>query len=179
MGIGLMMLGRNRSRNENTPHQTYGRAEGCGDLNEDMELRRRRNAYERGYEDAMIDNEARRRRNRGVQDWGDSEEDMEMRRRRRGQMGFDISPKEAMQDGYASVKKLAPNLEGVLEDAVSVASNPPQTWPPYLQRGDVHGIAKMEGKELMKALEEHKPAKDIRKELVHTIAALMLLVSQQ
>lgn len=211
MGIGLMMFQNNRrgnnqyTRNHDTPHQTYGYAENFGDDHEDMEMRRRRrSAYERGYEDAMIDEEARRRRShwkpeeemRGAQNWGDSEEEMEMRRRRRGQMGFDVSPRQEMEEmrtemhhmkkmqeklmegGYASVKKLAPNLEGVLEDAAKTVTSPPQTWPPYLQRGDLHGIARMEGEELMKALKEHKPAKDIRKELVHTIAALMLLVSE-
>lgn len=77
----------------------------------------------------------------------------------------------------ASSKKLDPRLEGVMESAVQILDNPPSTWAQYQHRKDYVGIAKMEGKELLAALEAKKPIQDIRKELTHTIAALFQLVS--
>lgn len=74
---------------------------------------------------------------------------------------------------------LDPRLDGVLETATGVLENPPVTWDTYLQRKDYAGIAKMEGKELLAALEAKKPMRDIRKELTHTIAALFQMVSEQ
>lgn len=86
---------------------------------------------------------------------------------------------EHIKKGMASAMKLDPRLEGVLESAVSVMENPPSTWAQYQHRKDFIGIAKMEGKELLAALEARKPMQDIRKELTHTIAALFQLVSMQ
>lgn len=83
---------------------------------------------------------------------------------------------KAMESGYASTKKLAPNLEGVLEDATDLLENQPKTWVPYIKQKDYVGIARMEGKELLEAIEAKKSAKDMRKELVHTIAALLQLL---
>lgn len=86
---------------------------------------------------------------------------------------------EHIKHGMASAKKLDPRLEGVLESATQVLENPPSTWSPYQHRKDFTGIAKMEGKELLAALEAKKPIQEIRKELTHTIAALFQLVSAQ
>lgn len=86
---------------------------------------------------------------------------------------------EHIKQGMAYAKKLDPRLEGVLESATKVLENPPSTWAQYQHRKDYAGIAKMEGKELLAALEAKKPIQDIRKELTHTIAALFQLVSAQ
>lgn len=86
---------------------------------------------------------------------------------------------EHIKQGMASAKKLDPRLDGVLESAAQVLENPPSTWAQYQHRKDFAGIAKMEGKELLAALEARKPIQDIRKELTHTIAALFQLVSAQ
>lgn len=72
---------------------------------------------------------------------------------------------------------LDPRLDGVLESAMRVLDHPPITWEPYLEKHDYHALAKMEGKELLSALEAKKPMKDIRKELTHTIAALFKMAS--
>lgn len=86
---------------------------------------------------------------------------------------------EHIKRGMAStVQKLDPRLVAVLETAVEVMENPPSTWDAYMKRMDYLGVAKMEGKELLAALEAHKPVKDIRKELSHTLAALMMLVTK-
>lgn len=83
---------------------------------------------------------------------------------------------ESLKAGLASpVKKLDPRMDSLLETAVGVVDNPPSTWEPHMKRQDYLGIAKMEGKELLTALEAHKSAQDIRKELSHTIAALLQL----
>lgn len=86
---------------------------------------------------------------------------------------------EHIKQGMASVKKLDPRLDSVLESATKVLENPPSTWAQYQHRKDFAGIAKMEGKELLAALEARKPMQEIRKELTHTIAALFQLVSIQ
>lgn len=84
---------------------------------------------------------------------------------------------EHIKHGMASAtKKLDPRLEGVLESALQVMENPPSTWEQYKHLQDYRGIVKMEGKELLAALEAGKPIQDIRKELTHTIAALFQMV---
>lgn len=115
-----------------------------------------------------------------------------------GKMGFDTSyrteneiaemraemkqmrkmQEKLMEVGKASISKVSPKLGELIDEASMVIKNPPSTWPPYLQRGDFHGIVKMEGDELMEAIKDKKPVKDIKKELTHTIAALMLLISE-
>lgn len=85
---------------------------------------------------------------------------------------------EKLKKGYASFKELAPNMEGVLEDAAHLIHNPPETWSAYMKRGDLAGIARMETKELVAALEVKRPPKELRKEFVHTIAALMQLAEE-
>lgn len=71
-------------------------------------------------------------------------------------------------------KRLAPQLKGVLEDAVHVMRHPPASWHSYLKSRDICGIAHMEVGELVDALEEHKSSREIRDELVHAIAALFM-----
>lgn len=82
-----------------------------------------------------------------------------------------------MRGMAATVKKLDPRMEALLETAAGVLENPPSTWEPHMKRGDYLGIAKMEGKELLNALEAHKSEKDMRKELSHTLAALLQLTT--
>lgn len=61
----------------------------------------------------------------------------------------------------------------IVESVLKVLQNPPATWAAYLKNKDYAGIAKMEAKELMSAIEKHKAPADIHKEITHTIAALM------
>lgn len=114
--------------------------------------------------------EGRRRRSRGEDD-------------SRIEMLMDmVSAMKAEHDykrGVASsVEKLDPRMAALFETAAGVLDNPPSTWDAYMKREDYLGIAKMEGKELLTALEAHKPVKDIRKELSHTLAALMMLATK-
>lgn len=64
-------------------------------------------------------------------------------------------------------------MANVIEDAMGVMSTPPKTWEPYIQKKDWSGIAKMEVKELQRALEAGKSPVELKKELSHTIAALL------
>lgn len=195
MGFTLVLghrLGDNREdmelrRRRRSAEDTYP----WGDTADEMEMRRRRRSEANNHWGGPEEEMEMRRMRRSAMDFGDDCVEMEMRRRR-NEMGFDTRQNEMDEmraeihrlkkkvgelagSGYASVKKLAPNLEGVLDDATKVIQNPPSTWPMYLQKHDYKGIAKMEGKELMAALESGKAPKDIRKELVHTVAALMLM----
>lgn len=193
MGFGFMMrkskhedeeMRRRRGHEENPWHSHHP------DFDDDakaMEMRRRRGHEENPWHSHHPD-------------FGDDDEDMEMRRRRshyypdedRKRMGYvrdthddlratlhDISHKldKALEGGYASVKTLAPNLEGVLDDAAALLEDCPKTWEPYLKHKDYLGIAKMEGTELLRAIEAKKPKEAMRKELVHTVAALLQLAS--
>lgn len=160
---------------------------------DDTEMRRRSRMHMPEHEDT----EMRRRRSRMSE--YDEHEEAEMRRRLRAAMEYfpwDAEPRQigfgnptahhgkaseghgAMEHRFAHLKKLIPNLDDVLKDASQVIQNPPSTWGAYLKSHDLHGIAKMEGKELMSAIEQKKPAKDIHKELVHTIAALVMLAGE-
>lgn len=195
MGFALMLghrLGDNREdmelrRRRRSAEDTYP----WGDTADEMEMRRRRRSEANNHWGDPEEEMEMRRMRRSAMDFGDDYVEMEMRRWR-NEMGFDTRQNEMDEmraemhrlkkkvgelagSGYASVKKLAPNLEGVLDDATKVIQNPPSTWPMYLQKHDYKGIAKMEGKELMAALESGKAPKDIRKELAHTVAALMLM----
>lgn len=147
-----------------------------GDDEDDMEMRRRRrSAYDNHY--PVDPNEEMRRRrmmDEGHEIGFGHPHPMEEMRAEMHHMRKELD--ELKGKGYASVKKLAPNLEGVLDDAADLLERHPQTWDMYMQRKDYRGIAKMEGKELLDALEAGKSAKDVRKELVHTIAALLLMV---
>ncbi|MBD5585208.1 MAG: hypothetical protein HDQ88_09000 [Clostridia bacterium] len=129
---------------------------------------------------------------------GEYENEMRRGRRTRGeyepesnrQIGYDTFHTDAtemrggmkpLKDGAHEMGKavpLDPSMESVLESADALLKSPPPTWVAYLHKKDYLGIAKMEGKELMRALEDKKPAKEIRKELVHTMAALLQLVEK-
>lgn len=119
--------------------------------------------------------------------------DVEDRRGRRGRGEYDENTEMLMQMMHelkagqeqlkrgmtATAKKLDPHMEALLETATDVLENPPSTWESHMKRQDYLGIAKMEGKELLSALEAHKPVKEIRKELSHTLAALLMLAAKQ
>lgn len=78
--------------------------------------------------------------------------------------------------GVASVMESLPAVGGyakIVESVLKVLQNPPATWAAYLENKDYAGIAKMEAKELMSAIEKHEAPADIHKEITHTIAALM------
>lgn len=78
-----------------------------------------------------------------------------------------------------ATEKIDPRLAGILESANDVMDNPPSTWEHFLKNKDFAGIAKMEGEELVAALEARKPLRDIRKELTHTIAALFKMATSR
>lgn len=69
--------------------------------------------------------------------------------------------------------ELIEKLEKLFNEAVEVASNPPETWDEYLQKKDFASIVSMESKELLDELKQKKLPKEIKKELTHTIAALL------
>ena len=78
--------------------------------------------------------------------------------------------------GVASVMESLPAVGGyakIVESVLKVLQTPSATWAAYLKNKDYAGIAKMEAKELMSAIEKHKAPADIHKEITHTIAALM------
>lgn len=163
-------------------------------LHDDVESRRRRSRAEYDGHHMPTDGIRWTTENRQIGFMPHHEHDeVEDRRGRRGRAEYDesVHPMDALMDmvsdlkkgqehikqGMASsMKKLDPRMEGLLETATTVLDNPPSTWQAYMKREDYLGIAKMEGKELIAALEAHKPIKDIRKELSHTLAALMQLV---
>lgn len=91
--------------------------------------------------------------------------------------GMDSKEENGVMGMAKKLTKIDPRLVGVLESAMTVLENPPSTWAQYMHRKDYAGIAKMEGKELMTALEARKPISDIRKELTHTLAALFQMAS--
>lgn len=68
----------------------------------------------------------------------------------------------------------APEIRGIMEDAIKVMRNPPSTWQPYLKTRNIGAIAHMEFGELLKAFEEHKSFNAIRKEVVHSLAAMFM-----
>lgn len=70
--------------------------------------------------------------------------------------------------------QLAPQLKGVMEDAVNVMRNPPAIWHPYIKSRDIHGLVHMELRELVNALGEHQSSQEIREELVHSVAAMLM-----
>lgn len=67
--------------------------------------------------------------------------------------------------------KLMQKVEELVGEALDVAMNPPDTWKPHLERKDKIGLVDMEYKELQNALKSRP--KDVHKEAVHTMAALM------
>lgn len=69
--------------------------------------------------------------------------------------------------------ELVKKLEEVFTEAVDIASNPPGTWEEYLRKKDFAGIVSMESKELLEALKQKKLPKEVKKELTHTLAAIL------
>lgn len=175
------------------PSRSYG---SIGGYEEDEMRRRSRSMYEddepdmrRGRRSRSMHEEydepdmRRGRRSRSEHDWpmpwnkwGDEDEPRKIGFSAHG--GMEKMGKGVAEQGMAASKIIDPRLEAILEDAVKVMENPPHTWEAYLKHKQYDGIARMEGKELMQALEEGKDAKDVKKELVHTIAALFMLMSK-
>ena len=73
-----------------------------------------------------------------------------------------------------ALSSLLPGLPGFAEGVFGVMASPPPTWTDYMKKGDFAGIAKMEFGELLKAVQEKKPLKDLKKELFHTLGALLI-----
>lgn len=82
-----------------------------------------------------------------------------------------MSEMQAMLGHGQSVDKLTQKAESLVGEAFEVAMQPPATWKQYLEKQDKAGLVDMEYKELQNALKS-KP-KDVHKEAVHTMAALM------
>lgn len=70
---------------------------------------------------------------------------------------------------------LLSSFPGVAESIFDVVASPPPTWTDYLKKSDLPGIAKMEFGELMQAVQAKKPLTDLKKELFHTAAALLMV----
>lgn len=69
--------------------------------------------------------------------------------------------------------KLTEKLEELFSEAVEIAANPPDTWKDYLRKKDYAGIVGMESKELLDELKKNKLPKDLKKEITHTLAAII------
>lgn len=69
--------------------------------------------------------------------------------------------------------KLTEKLEELFSEAVEIAANPPDTWKDYLRKKDYAGIVGMESKELLEELKKNKLPKDLKKEITHTLAAII------
>lgn len=70
------------------------------------------------------------------------------------------------------------HIPDIVGAAVEVIGNPPDTWPSYLRGEDYIGIFRMEGNELIQAVEGGKPLRAVDRELTHTTAAMLLLCAQ-
>lgn len=107
-------------------------------------------------------------------------QDIHMRKVMLSQELAELERMEAQQHmGYAAPSRMRPSrqfgekLEEMMESAISVSMNPPDTWKPYLEGKDMVGIVEMESKELVGVLKKHAPAADIHREMVHTLAAML------
>lgn len=90
-----------------------------------------------------------------------------------GQQGSSMEARmEQMEATAAHLGGMDP-MSNMLEDAMGVIQSPPKTWEPFVQKKDWTGIAKMEVKELQRALDSGKSPMEIKKELSHTVAALL------
>lgn len=74
---------------------------------------------------------------------------------------------------------LLSSFPGVAESIFDVVASPPPTWTDYLKKSDFPGIAKMEFGELMQAVQAKKPLADLKKELFHTAAALLMVCGKK
>ena len=86
----------------------------------------------------------------------------------------DMEQRETMRDTLGGVKDLTPAIPYALTEAMNVAKNPPETWKQYMENGDYKNIARMEVSELLNAMNS---GGNVKKEISHTIAALMKLGS--
>lgn len=81
----------------------------------------------------------------------------------------------------ASLKPVLNKLDGaapeLIESAVQVLKQPPHTWGEYLSKKDYAGILNMEFGELKKALDAKKPASALKKEMTHTLAAMLKMLA--
>lgn len=108
-------------------------------------------------------------------------EDIHMRKVALSQELAELERMEAQQQsmGYAEPGQMRPNrkleemLEEMMESAIAVSMNPPDTWKSYLEGKDMVGLVEMESKELVGVLKKHAPAVDIHREMVHTLAAML------
>lgn len=177
-------LRRRRAMLDDMEHDMRRRRAMLDDM-EEMEMRRRsRSAMDKHYPYHPADMVEELRRRRAAMDnayplpYGGGDE-MNMPPHDARRIGFypegrgeHGSEHGGMVQGMAKSLPLEPRLDAVLEDAVKVLKNTPETWKPYLKTHDYAGIVRMEGKELLQALEQGKSMKDVRKELMHTLAAL-------
>lgn len=69
--------------------------------------------------------------------------------------------------------KLVDKIEELVSEAAAVAMDPPDTWKQYLDKKDMAGVITMESKELHEVLGKGKNPKDVHKEIVHVMAALL------
>lgn len=202
MGVSFRMkLG---GGHESEQHYTEGYNAGYNMAMDEMRRRTRGYSPHQHHEDYDEVENRRRRRTRGEYDGHDMPKDdvhwpigftheypvEDRRRRTRGEdddrVDMLMDMVHSLKEGQEHIKrgmvstaqKLDPRMAALLETATGVMENPPSTWDAYMKRADYLGIAKMEGKELLSALEAHKPIKDIRKELSHTLAALMMLATK-
>lgn len=74
-----------------------------------------------------------------------------------------------------ALSSLIPSLPGLAEQVFNVVASPPPTWLDYLKKKDFSGIAKMEFSELLKAVQEGKPLPELKKEIFHTLAGLLMV----
>lgn len=78
-----------------------------------------------------------------------------------------------------ALSSLIPSLPGLAEQVFNVVASPPGTWADYLKKQDFSGIAKMEFSELLKAVQEGKPLPDLKKEIFHTLAGLLMVCGKK
>lgn len=94
-----------------------------------------------------------------------------------GQQGGEDGGLSKLLAEAVSGKEFLQRLPDILRTVLEVIKSPPPTWPPYLAKNDLSGIFVMEGKELIKALEQYKAGQkqpaDVLKEMKHAGAALV------
>lgn len=172
---------RGRAMLDDMDHELRRRRAALEDMEHEMR-RGRRSSSQKDTHYPMDTMEEMRRRRAAMDDtypvpYGEEREEHPHDARRigfyaPGMHGDYDAPQESAVQGMAKFLPLDPRLDAVLEDATKVLKNVPETWKPYLKTHDYAGIVRMEGKELLQALEQGKSMKDVRKELMHTLAAM-------
>ena len=105
-------------------------------------------------------------------------------RARKAELSRELTELERMEIAHSGAESWTPRkmrasrsledmLEDMMESAIFVSMDPPDTWGPYLKDKDMAGIIEMESKELVDALKKHAPAADVRREIAHTLAAML------